>query len=285
MVVMSSSGATRPISPSSGRANMRGCPGSCARNSSSPASLGSGPAPPRRGSSTKPNASSKGSITRRSSGMRAGGFSSPKRCAPRSSPPRPDRSWRPPSRITSPSCSARRGRGSHSTAACTWTSRITSVTTDQGGPHVDGGVSGGARPVSGQGARGAGVSGTRPSQGVQRPHQGPVEGDRGTPCARPLRVSAQGGLQRPDQEWLCTQFRDLLESLVCRERMERGGVFAWPAIERLKTEHLDGRANHSHILWSLMVFEAWRERWLEGPQCRTANLPAMENPAGMAAVG
>lgn len=61
--------------------------------------------------------------------------------------------------------------------------------------------------------------------------------------------------------------------------MERGGIFAWPTIERLKTEHLDGRANHSHILWSLMVFEAWRERWLEG------YLPAMENPAGMAAVG
>jgi asparagine synthase (glutamine-hydrolysing) len=87
------------------------------------------------------------------------------------------------------------------------------------------------------------------------------------------------GFSVPIKNWLRTQFRHLLESLICRERMEQGRVFAWPAIERLKTEHLDGRANHSHILWSLMVFEAWRERWLEG------YLPAMENCAGMAAVG
>jgi asparagine synthase (glutamine-hydrolysing) len=32
---------------------------------------------------------------------------------------------------------------------------------------------------------------------------------------------------------------------------------------RLREEHLAGRANHSHILWSMMVFQAWRRLWLE----------------------
>jgi asparagine synthase (glutamine-hydrolysing) len=30
----------------------------------------------------------------------------------------------------------------------------------------------------------------------------------------------------------------------------------------LKQDHLAGRANHSHVLWSLIVFHAWKERWL-----------------------
>ena len=32
-------------------------------------------------------------------------------------------------------------------------------------------------------------------------------------------------------------------------------------VERLKREHEENRANHSHILWSLLVFQDWRERW------------------------
>jgi asparagine synthase (glutamine-hydrolysing) len=85
------------------------------------------------------------------------------------------------------------------------------------------------------------------------------------------------GFSVPIKNWLATEFRGLLDGLLSRERMASGGVFAWPTIERLKREHLGGVANHSHVLWSLMVFEAWRERWLEGP--------AVEDRAGMAAVG
>jgi asparagine synthase (glutamine-hydrolysing) len=32
-------------------------------------------------------------------------------------------------------------------------------------------------------------------------------------------------------------------------------------VERLRRDHDAGRANHSHVLWSLMVFEDWRTRW------------------------
>jgi asparagine synthase (glutamine-hydrolysing) len=32
-------------------------------------------------------------------------------------------------------------------------------------------------------------------------------------------------------------------------------------VQRLWSEHDSGRANHSHLLWSLLVFEQWRERW------------------------
>jgi hypothetical protein len=35
------------------------------------------------------------------------------------------------------------------------------------------------------------------------------------------------------------------------------------------SEHLGGRRNHHKILWSLLVFDAWRERYLPGTRWRT----------------
>ncbi len=34
-------------------------------------------------------------------------------------------------------------------------------------------------------------------------------------------------------------------------------------IDRWVTEHLNQRANHSHRLWALMVFELWHRRVLD----------------------
>jgi hypothetical protein len=45
------------------------------------------------------------------------------------------------------------------------------------------------------------------------------------------------------------------------ERLRREGVFRVETVERLRREHDAGLANHSHVLWSLMVFEDCRGRW------------------------
>ena len=39
------------------------------------------------------------------------------------------------------------------------------------------------------------------------------------------------------------------------------GLFRPDTVERLRREHLRGSANHSHILWALVVFHDWRRRW------------------------
>ena len=41
----------------------------------------------------------------------------------------------------------------------------------------------------------------------------------------------------------------------------REGIFDGETVERLLREHLAGRENHSHVLWTMLVFEDWRERW------------------------
>ena len=71
------------------------------------------------------------------------------------------------------------------------------------------------------------------------------------------------GFSIPIKNWLARELRPLMEDLLNNKLIEKGGLFRAQTIERMKQEHLTGRANHSHILWSLMVFQAWRQRWLE----------------------
>jgi asparagine synthase (glutamine-hydrolysing) len=71
------------------------------------------------------------------------------------------------------------------------------------------------------------------------------------------------GFSIPIKTWLGTQFRPIMEDLLDKKRIHDAGLFQADTIEELKTEHLIGIANHSHLLWSLIVFEAWRDRWLQ----------------------
>jgi asparagine synthase (glutamine-hydrolysing) len=68
------------------------------------------------------------------------------------------------------------------------------------------------------------------------------------------------GFSIPIKSWLKNEFRELLETYLNPDRIALGGIFDAAEVARLKQEHLDNRANHSHILWGLLVFEHWRER-------------------------
>ena len=70
------------------------------------------------------------------------------------------------------------------------------------------------------------------------------------------------GFSIPIKAWLGTQFRPVLETYLAPQRIKQGGLFQVETVERLKREHLAGTHNHSHVLWSLIVFERWRSDWL-----------------------
>ncbi len=70
------------------------------------------------------------------------------------------------------------------------------------------------------------------------------------------------GFSIPMKSWLGYQFRPLMEELLDEEKLRKQGVLDAAVVERLKREHLAGVANHSHLLWSTMVFEAWHDMWL-----------------------
>ena len=71
------------------------------------------------------------------------------------------------------------------------------------------------------------------------------------------------GFSAPIKQWLCGRGRPLMEDLLDERRLAAAGLFHPDRLRALKREHLDGRRNHAHLLWSLMIFQAWEQRWLK----------------------
>ncbi len=72
------------------------------------------------------------------------------------------------------------------------------------------------------------------------------------------------GFSIPIKHWLKKELRPMMEELLDENNIKKDGIFQVETVNRLKKEHLSGIANHSHILWSLMVFHDWKKRWLKG---------------------
>jgi asparagine synthase (glutamine-hydrolysing) len=72
------------------------------------------------------------------------------------------------------------------------------------------------------------------------------------------------GFSIPMKHWLKSSLRPMLEDLLSEECLRRRGYFNPAVVSAWIGEHLDGRANHSHRLWSLMVFELWQRSIVEG---------------------
>ena len=69
------------------------------------------------------------------------------------------------------------------------------------------------------------------------------------------------GFSIPIKNWLKQEFRGLVERYLAPGRLRQEGLFEPVVVDRMWQEHLGNRANHSHLLWSLLVFEQWRDRW------------------------
>lgn len=65
------------------------------------------------------------------------------------------------------------------------------------------------------------------------------------------------GFSIPLKHWLAGPLRPLLTDLLSESTVRQRGYFQPETVTRWVKEHLDGRANHSHRLWSMMLFELW----------------------------
>jgi asparagine synthase (glutamine-hydrolysing) len=72
------------------------------------------------------------------------------------------------------------------------------------------------------------------------------------------------GFSIPLKDWLRQELRPVLEGLLEPRNLAGEGIFQVGTVETLKREHLEHRANHSHIIWALMVFQDWKGRWGAG---------------------
>ena len=69
------------------------------------------------------------------------------------------------------------------------------------------------------------------------------------------------GFGVPLDAWLRGPLREWAGDLLSPARLRAAGHFDAAAVEALWREHQSGRFNRQHVLWSLLMFESWREHW------------------------
>jgi asparagine synthase (glutamine-hydrolysing) len=67
------------------------------------------------------------------------------------------------------------------------------------------------------------------------------------------------GFSIPMKHWLCSSLKPMMLDLLSKNPLQKHGYFNHQVVAGWIQEHLDGRVNHSHRLWALMVFELWRD--------------------------
>jgi asparagine synthase (glutamine-hydrolysing) len=71
----------------------------------------------------------------------------------------------------------------------------------------------------------------------------------------------KNGLDIPTHDWLRGPLRPFLEEVLSPEAVRRTGLFRPEAIEKVKKDHMERRANLGFHLWGLMILFLWMKRW------------------------
>lgn len=90
-----------------------------------------------------------------------------------------------------------------------------------------------------------------------------------------LAVRPKQGFAIPLAEWLRGPLRDWAEALLDERRLIEDGFLHAAPVRRKWQEHLAGSRNWSSQIWNLLMFQAWRQRWLGAGQTLSAQCLAM----------
>lgn len=70
------------------------------------------------------------------------------------------------------------------------------------------------------------------------------------------------GFSAPVRQWLCGPLRDWVETLLDAQRLRQEGVFHVGNVRRAWRDCLAGQGSQHHLLWHVVVFQAWRAHFL-----------------------
>jgi asparagine synthase (glutamine-hydrolysing) len=69
------------------------------------------------------------------------------------------------------------------------------------------------------------------------------------------------GFGVPLADWLRGPLRDWAENLLSEKRLGEAGLFDTALVRRYWEQHLSRKNNWAYLLWDVLMFESWRERW------------------------
>ncbi len=108
--------------------------------------------------------------------------------------------------------------------------------------------------------------------GLSLPDSLKVQGRRGKVALRrafadalPPAVAGRGkaGFGVPISRWLRNELRELASDVLLGEPARSRGQLRPRAVEKLLDDHVSGRADHGHRLWSLVMLELWQRHHVE----------------------
>ncbi len=71
------------------------------------------------------------------------------------------------------------------------------------------------------------------------------------------------GFNMPVAQWLTTELRELTLDMLSEERIKRQGLFNNDYISRLLEEHFSRRRDNRKLLWTLLIFQLWSDRYMK----------------------
>ena len=73
---------------------------------------------------------------------------------------------------------------------------------------------------------------------------------------------AKKGFGVPIAQWINSDLKEIFLDTLSEEKISREGLFNPRYIHRLLSEHLSQRKDHRKLLWTLFIFESWRQKKL-----------------------
>jgi len=72
------------------------------------------------------------------------------------------------------------------------------------------------------------------------------------------------GFGVPVDDWLRNELKDWALDLLNPSTLHREGLFDADAVQTVWKQHMAGWFNHANLLWALLMFQSWKERWPDG---------------------
>lgn len=69
------------------------------------------------------------------------------------------------------------------------------------------------------------------------------------------------GFSVPIKNWLNERWNGLMHELLAPDALRPAGIFEPSGVAQLMRQHEERTHNHSHLLWALMVFQLWQQRF------------------------
>jgi len=72
----------------------------------------------------------------------------------------------------------------------------------------------------------------------------------------------KSGFQIPLYEWLKSDLKEVLDFYLDSEKLAESGIYNVDEIVKLKNDYYEGKSVNISLLWFVLMYEMWREKWL-----------------------